>query len=1030
MAKSILFFPTAWSKDKEKAFAAGLDENLKSLYGKVKNADALGIEDASSETAKAVKKCAGKVACVERAAKDQADFDLALLLSYGKGKVEVTIFNKKGRKVAEGAVDVEEDSDPEDVAGLVLGTVNKLVAKIGDEAEPARSGGDEFSAESSPPSEPAKKLSASEKKEVMRGAFKSYQGGDYAKATDAFRQADEAELADAANEVKKLLAKAREAVQAEDWAAALDNLDRAAEQDEKIRAAGYKAIVYTKESNERWKFREGEDDASGFKKLFREFKGEIADHKKWREEQLRKLEDELGELAKLKDTITRKFEADEKDFRRKEKEYEDKNAADIEAARKDLEGGLDEKYEKKIKQIDKQITKKGDEYANDKGYEEVYRDAIDQELKALEKKYKDLAKQGEKDKKAAAKQLEEESKRLEKETEKQLADLDTKAKEVEKQIEALNKEIEKDIEKFDRDESKLQAERDKNIGKDEAQDRKDIEAVEKEAQKKLEDLNAQGSSFDKKEEELSKAIEKVQQEIDQFLEKQEKRLSKIQEKADKEREKIDKDADEKRRKAEESADKEFEKEAQRLQKDVEAIESEMRKFEEKYNNYDKKTEYKDLQKKLASANKALQTFEKGREAFVKGKVEPVEKEIAGLLKDLEKSFQEAKKKVDDETNTFKTQKEGEKKNLEKQLSAITKERKDFQKKFDAMQKAIETERTKKVKEIEGRQKAREDQWAAEGKKRRAAFEQELDKKKKQLAALEKQMSDSAKQAEKLRDSLAKKLDQIRIDADKKMQKLEEDSVKKAQQMEVQQEKDRQAIYAKYENLYKQDRAKLEKEIKDLENQMKNLVKERDAEQARLKATIEKLEKDIVEKRDQWGKAAKQRQAAFEMELSKAGAKEAAAKKEYTKRKTQIERDFLARLDATAKKMIEKSAVTAKKEYDIERSRDVEATGVTKEINNLRITVYVKRALAKAKSGDFKEARKLLYKAAYFNKESMDVKAGFAELQKIVAAMFAEASQLMTDDPERAKEILRKITMNLPSSDEYYIKAKFLLLDEE
>ena len=248
-AKSILFFPTAWSKEKDKEFAAGLDDNLKMLYSKIKNADAAGIEDAPSDLGKTAKKCAGKVACLERAAKDQSDYDFSLLLSYVRGRVEVTIFNKKGRKVGEGNVDVEEDADPEDVAGAVLGTVNRLLAKIGDETEQSR-GEDEFagggeSASKAKEAVPAKKLSASEKKEVMRTGFKAYQGGDYTRAAESFRQADETELADTAIEIKKLLTKAREAIQSEDWAAALDNLDRAAEQDEKIRAAGYKAIVYT-----------------------------------------------------------------------------------------------------------------------------------------------------------------------------------------------------------------------------------------------------------------------------------------------------------------------------------------------------------------------------------------------------------------------------------------------------------------------------------------------------------------------------------------------------------------------------------------------------------------------------------------------------------------------------------------------------------------------------------------------------------------------------------------------------------------
>ncbi len=1029
-AKSLVVFPTSWKKDAEKEFAQGLDENLPLLYKKVKEADTSGADSLSGEIQKQVKKCAGKIACIERAAKDQTDFDLALLIGYAKGKIELTIFNKKGRKVAEGAIDVEEDDEPEDMAGEVLGSVNKLISKIKDDVEEDKGSSAEEEDTSSSSDQPAKKLSSSEKKETMRKGFKSYQTAAYKDAVASFRASDETDLADTADDIRKLMEKAKDAIKSEDWAAALDNLDRAAEKDDKVRQAGYKAIVFTKESNERWKYNETADDGSNFRKMFKEFKGEIGDHKKWKEDQLRKLEDELGATAKLKDTITRKFESDEKDFRRKEKEYEEKNAADIKSAQTDLEGGLDEKYEKKIKVFDNKITKKTEQYGNDKGFEDSYKDAIDQEIKALEKKYENMRKAAEKEKSDTLKNQEKESRKLEKETEKQIADLEGKSKDTEKQIEAKNKEIEKDNQKFDKAEQKLQEERDKGVGKDEAQDRKDIEDAEKASQKKTEELNNQMADFDKKDEADTKALEKVQQELDQFIEKQEQRISKVQEKVDKEREKIDKDADEKRRKAEETGDKEFESQAQKLQKDVEAVEADMRKFEEKYNNYEKKTDYKDMQKKLASANKTLQNFEKGREGFIKSKTEPVDKEIAGLNKDLEKSFKDTKSKIDSETAAFKSKKEAEKKEIEKRLSATQKQKKDFQKKFDSMQKSIEAERNRKVKEIEGRQKAREEQFVAEAKKRRAAFETELEKKKKALAALEKQMNDSAKQGDKLREGLAKKVEQLKMDAEKKVQKIEEDSVKKAQSMEVQQEKDRKAVYAKYENLHKQDRAKLEKEMKDLEAEMKGLIKERDNEQTRLKMTIEKLDKGIVIKRDEWEKNAKARQAAFEAELAKAGAKEAAAKKEYDKRKSQIERDFLARLDGTAKKMIDKSAGSSKKEYEIERSRDVEATGVTKEINGLRIQIQVGRALGKLRDGDFKEARKLLYKAAYYDKENKQVKDGFAEVLKTAASMFAEASRLMTEDPEQAKTILRKLTANLSSSDEYYIKAKFLLLDEE
>lgn len=155
-----------------------------------------------------------------------------------------------------------------------------------------------------------------------------------------------------------------------------------------------------------------------------------------------------------------------------------------------------------------------------------------------------------------------------------------------------------------------------------------------------------------------------------------------------------------------------------------------------------------------------------------------------------------------------------------------------------------------------------------------------------------------------------------------------------------------------------------------------------------------------------------------------------AKKEYVDRKKKIERDFLARLEKTAKRVKERLSPSSEKEYDIERSRDVEATFVTKEIANIYSIVYVKRAIEKIKEIDFKEAKKLLYKGLYYDPGNARVKNGFVEIDKVVSAMFADAERLIFDAPDQAKDLLYKLTKGLSSTHEYYIRAKILLFATE
>ncbi|HNT28947.1 MAG TPA: hypothetical protein PKH10_12315, partial [bacterium] len=217
-AKSLSIFPTAWKKAGDRSFAESLDENFLLMLEKVKGVDASGADALSSDIKKQVKKCGGKIACIERAAKAQTDADLAAILAYGGGRIEVTIFNKKGKKVGESAVDVAEDDEPEDVVGGLLGSINKLLSKVQDDTDDGGSSSSSTDEEdsSSASSGPAKSLSASEKKEVRRKGFKAYQGADYKGAVSSFRTADDTELADMTEDINKLLGKAKDAVQSQD----------------------------------------------------------------------------------------------------------------------------------------------------------------------------------------------------------------------------------------------------------------------------------------------------------------------------------------------------------------------------------------------------------------------------------------------------------------------------------------------------------------------------------------------------------------------------------------------------------------------------------------------------------------------------------------------------------------------------------------------------------------------------------------------------------------------------------------------
>ena len=1014
----------ATGEDDAASMAKSLSKEFKILYKTVKGAK---LSDVDSGSAGKFKKCAGKLKCAKDEAKKVKKsqyvlFPVVKATDEGYSAVLYIIDAKSGKLAKKQNVDVDGDTDAEDFAAEVAAKLNEALANL---SEGGEEGDDE---EEAPKKEEAPKVMTDrEKKEVVRAAFKAYKAGKGKEASDLFRKAENVSLADTVDEVAQALDDAKSLTKSGDASRAVEAVNKVEKKDFDLREKGYKELQFIKETNKKRRYNEpSKDDYDKAKRTFKSVKKDMKTISEWRDGEMKKLEDSMAGKLDEQKRIREKYEQDEEKQAKAEKKQEkdhQKKIADL----KDSIENLDATYRDKLKKTDKEIEKLNKQLEDDRPAEEIYKKEIDEEIAAVEGKYK----QGNKDLKKqllqAKKQAKADSDAADKEYNEKIAALEKSNSDLEKQVKKLSKEIEKMEREFETNEQKENEKFDKSVAAAEAQDSKDMEAAEKSADEEIEGLNKKLEDYDKKLEKYNGKFDAIDREISDFSEKQENKISKNQEKSDKKREEIERKFESERNAAEEKAEQAYSKGQAERAKKVETIETKMFEIQDKQDNYEKNPQWQKLKKDQAAATKELTKYEDEHDKFIENETASVTKsyksEQAKVDSD-QKAFELSAKK---EISAFKSKKSAEKKALTAEMKQVEKEKAAFEKDLKKKQSAINANKNKKIKEIEGRAAKREAERAAKAKQRKAAYDKNAADKRKQLAAAEKQLDAANANSEKTRDALAQQLENKKAASEKKVNDLEVAMEQKKEANENAIEKEKQAIYAKYEKKAEADKKATAAKIAQLENSSKTFIAQRGKEEAKLRADLEAAEKKTDTMKAGWDKDAAKRKATFEANLKAAEKREAAAKTKYEQSKNSIEKQYKSKVDALIK---EKSITfSSGSEFKEERDRNYEYSAYTKQLNAVKADALAAQGMEKLKDEEIAEARKFFYDALYADADSKSAKNGLNEIEKTAAAMFDRAyADVQAGDTGAAKKVLIKLRKELSPKSAYYLRVLALIED--
>lgn len=1011
----------ATGEDDAAEMAKNLSKEFKILYKTVKGAKLSDIDGASAGK---FKKCAGKLKC----AKDEAKkikksqyvlFPVVKTTDEGFSAI-LYILDNKGKLVKKQNVDAASDTDAEDFAADVA-------AKLMDALANLTEGGEEGDDEEPAPKEEAPKLTEREKKEVIRSGFKAYKAGKGKDASNLFRKAEDATLADTVDEIVQALDDARSLAKSGDASRAVETVNKVERKDFDLREKGYKELQFIKETNKKRRYNEpSKDDYDKAKRTFKSVKKDMKTISEWRDGEMKKLEDSMAGKLDEQKRLAEKFEEDEKKQAKAEKKQEKDHQKKIADLKESIEN-LDATYRDKLKKTDKEIEKLNKQLEDDRPAEEMYKKEIDEEIAAVEAKYK----QGNKDLKKqllqAKKQAKTDSDAAEKEYQEKIQALEKSNSDLEKQVKKLSREVEKMESEFEANEQKENEKFDKSVAAAEAQDSKDMEAAEKKADEETEALNKQLEDYDKKLSKYNEKFDAIDRETSDFSDKQEEKISKNQEKSDKKREEIERKFESERSAAEEKAEQAYSKGQSERAKKVETIESQMFEIQDKVDKYEKDPKWQKLKKDLQAANKDLTTYEDGHDKFI-------EKETASTSKNYkaeqakvdsdQKAFEANAKK---EVAAFKSKKDAEKKALTTEMKQLEKEKAAFEKDLKKKQSTINANKNKKIKEIEGRAAKRDAERNAKAKQRKAAYDKNAAEKRKQLAAAEKQLDAANANSEKTRDALAQQLENKKAASEKKVNDIEIAIEQKKEANENAIEKEKQAIYAKYEKKAETDKKAIAAKIAQLENSSKTFIAQRGKEEAKLRADLEAAEKKTDTMKDGWDKDAAKRKATYEANLKAAEKREAAAKTKYEQSKNSIEKQYKAKVDALIK---EKSITfSTGSEFKEERDRNYEYSAYTKQLNAVKADALSAQGMEKLKDEEIAEARKFFYDALYADANSKSAQNGLNEIEKTAAAMFDRAyADVQNGDISAAKKVLIKLRKELSPKSSYYLRVLALIED--
>ncbi len=1011
----------AIGEDDAAEMAKSLSKEFKILYKTVKGAK---LSDVDGAAASKFKKCAGKLKC----AKDEAKkikksqyilFPVVKTTDEGFSAI-LYILDKNGKLAKKQNVDVSSDTDAEDFASEVAGKLIEALANLSE-------GGEESDDEAAPAQEEAPKMTDREKKEVLRSAFKAYKAGKGKDASALFRKAENVTLADTVDEIIQALDDAKSMTKNGDASRAVETVSKLEKKDLDLREQGYKELQFIKETNKKRRYNEPDkDDYDKARRTFKSVKKDMKTISVWRDGEMKKLDDSMAGKLDEQKKISEKFEEDEKKQAKAEKKQEKEHQKKIETLRESIEN-LDATYRDRLKKTDREIEKLNKQLEDDRPAEEIYKKEIEEEIAAVEAKYK----QGNKDLKKqliqARKQAKADTEAAEKEYEEKIKALEKNNSDLEKQVRKLSKEVESLDSDFEAQEQKESEKFDKSVAAAEAQDAKDLEAAEKKADEDTENLNKQLEDYDKKISAYTEKFDKIDSEISDFNDKQEEKLSKNQEKFDKKREDAERKFESERGAAEEKAEQAYSKEQAARAKKVETLESQMFEIQDKVEKYEKDPKWQKLKKDSAAASKDLAKFEDDHDKFIEKETASASKnykaEVAKIDADQKSSDAEIKK----ETAAFKSKKEAEKKALSADMKKAEQEKAAFEKDIKKKQATINANKNQKIKAIEGRAAKREADRNAKAKQRKAQYDKTAAEKRKQLAAAEKQLDAANNNSEKTRDALAQQLENKKAAAEKKVNDLEIASEQKKDANENAIEKEKQAIYEKYEKKAETDKKAITAKITQLENSSKTFIAQRGKEEAKLRADLEAAEKKTDTMKDEWDKDAAKRKAKYEADLKAAEKRESAARAKYEQSKNNIEKQYKAKVDALIK---EKSITFASgSEFKEERDRNYEYSAYTKQMNSIKADALAAQGMEKLKDEEIAEARKFFYDALYADANSKSAQTGLKEIEKTAAAMFDRAyADVQAGEMSSAKKVLIKLRKELSPKSAYYLRVLALIED--
>ena len=1013
----------ASGEDDAAEMAKSLSKEFKILYKTVKGAK---LSDVDSATAGKFKKCGTKLKCAREETKKLKKIQY-LLFPVVKQDDEgysaiLYIFDKNGKIAKKQNVDVSSDTDAEDFAAEVATKLKEALANMTESDD--EDGDDE---EEAAPKEEAPKMTEREKKEVLRSGFKAYKAGKGKDASALFKKAENSDLADAVDDIVKALDDAKALMKNGDASRAVEVLNKVERKDSDLREKGYKELQFIKETNKRRRYNEpAKDDYDKARRTFKSVKKEMKTISVWRDGEMKKLEDSMsGKLDEQKKLIE-KFEQDEKKQAKAEKKQEREHQKKLETLRENVEN-MDAVYRDKLKKTDKEIEKLNKQLEDDRPAEEIYKKEIEEEIAAIEEKYK----KGNKDLKKQLIQLKKQSKTAAEAAEKEYNDkiqaLEKSNSDLDKRIEKLSKEVERLESDFEAEEQKESESLDKSIAAAEAQDSKDLEAAEKKADEETENLNKQLENYDKKLSSYTEKFDKIDSEISDFNDKQEEKLSKNQEKFDKKREEAERKFESERGAAEEKAEQAYSKEQAARAKKVETLESQMFEIQDKIENYEKNPQWQKLKKDSAAASKDLAKFEDGHDKFIEKETASATKNYKAEQAKIDADQKNSEAEIKKEAAAFKSKKDAEKKALTAEMKKVEQEKAAFEKDIKKKQATINANKNNKIKEIEGRAAKREAERNAKAKQRKAQFDKTSAEKRKQLAALEKQRDAANANAEKTRDALAQQLENKKAAAEKKVNDLEVAIEQKKDATENAKEKEIQAVYAKYEKKAETDKKAINAKIAQLENSSKKMIAERGKDEARVRAELEAAEKRTDTMKDEWEKAAAKRKAAHEANLKAAEKREAAAKAKYEQSKNNIEKQYKAKVDALIK---EKSiSFAGGSEFKDERDRSYEYSAYTKQLNTIKADALSAQGMEILKDENIAEARKYFFDALYADMNSKSAQNGLKEIEKTAAVMFDRAyADLQAGDVSAAKKVLIKLRKELSPKSAYYLRVLALIED--